>query len=838
MSPTSLPVDNYLPYMPDVTRCETSLRELNLMWRLIESSARMVCPTEAQAILPTIAATRAGFDRLERELVRSLVSEKIDNVMAAIGTRAAYVIDIVVRNLYERTADVGFLATDRVLCEFVAGQTRDVEPVRARLLSYRRKYTVYDEILLLDANGNVLVQTDPAHAVEGTHDPLLAQALQADGFVQVFRATDLRPGMGPSLIYAQRMLHPSTRQPVGVLCLVFGFEAEMAGIFRSHRDPRGRSILLLLDGDGTVIASSDEHWIARGTRVPTNPDGAPRLLLHAGREYLVQTRRAAGYQGYQGPLGWQGQVMIPIELAFARDDGSPLDALDPAVASGLLSHARSFSPPLFEVIRATESIRRVVWNGQVVTAGQDVDRQRLKTILDQISETGARSNTLFAQSVRDLYETVLSSNLQQIGLVAHLAVDLLDRNLYERADDCRWWALTPEFRTTLAHPTHPSGAWESVASILRYIHSLYTVYTRLFVYDRDGRILQESRDDGCADAVGTTVDAETLRAVLALPDEQSYWVTPFRVDALSDGHATYTYHAAIRHPDDERQVVGGIGIVFHAQREFLAMLHGAVAERQGALAYLIDRQGRVISSTDPQQPVGSVLEEASPWLDLTNGQTVSRVVLYRGQYAVLGASASAGYREFKTSDGYRDDIIAIVVEPLGEVRDARARNSGPQDDWWTQSSGRGGHEYATFFLDGDVLALDAACVREAVPADRMTVAPAGAHPARIGLIPPTANTRLDHFIWVYDLARLLSPTASTRSATEGRQIILVERAGHLFGLLVDELHAVPEFGADDLMEAPFGGAGRQLINRLIRARGGQVLIAVLDSDRLLAATQG
>ena len=76
MSLPAVPIDNYLPYMPDVTRCETSLRELNLMWRLIESTARMVCPLEAQAILPTIAATRAGFDRLERELVRSLVAEK------------------------------------------------------------------------------------------------------------------------------------------------------------------------------------------------------------------------------------------------------------------------------------------------------------------------------------------------------------------------------------------------------------------------------------------------------------------------------------------------------------------------------------------------------------------------------------------------------------------------------------------------------------------------------------------------------------------------------------------------------------------------------------------
>ena len=68
--------------------------------------------------------------------------------------------DIVVRNLYERTADIGFLATDRELCEFVAGIQTDADKIRMRLRDYRSKYTVYEEILLLDTKGNVLVQTD------------------------------------------------------------------------------------------------------------------------------------------------------------------------------------------------------------------------------------------------------------------------------------------------------------------------------------------------------------------------------------------------------------------------------------------------------------------------------------------------------------------------------------------------------------------------------------------------------------------------------------------------------------------------------------------------------
>jgi chemotaxis signal transduction protein len=82
---------------------------------------------------------------------------------------------------------------------------------------------------------------------------------------------------------------------------------------------------------------------------------------------------------------------------------------------------------------------------------------------------------------------------------------------------------------------------------------------------------------------------------------------------------------------------------------------------------------------------------------------------------------------------------------------------------------------------------------------------------------------------------LLGGNASADSAAQGRQIILLEHDGQTAGLLVDELHAVPEFGVDEIIPAPFGGAARRLIEHLIRARGGDLLIAVLDTQRLFAA---
>ncbi|WP_353156998.1 chemotaxis protein CheW [Herminiimonas fonticola] len=832
--PSALQIDTFLPYMRDVSRCEESLRELNLMWRMIEASAKMNCPVEAKAILPTMAATRAGFNRLEQELVSSLVREKVSNVLEEIGTKAQYVIDIVVRNLYERTADVGFLATDRELCAFVAGLHDDRDMIRARLRAYRSKYTVYDEIILLDDAGNVLVQIDETTPLEGSADPLLRQTLMSDTYVETFRATDLRPGKHEALIYSRRMHHPETGAVVGVLCLCFHFEEEMASIFRSHRDPAERSNMLLLDGSNRVIASADPRWIPLGAEVPVNCDADPRLVVYGGREYLARTFSADGYQGYMGPPGWQGQVMIPVELGFTGRATNALTSLDQHVADGLLSHAQTFCPPLFEIMSAAETIRRVVWNGQVMTAGQNGELLKLKTILEQISETGTRSNELFSQSIRDLYETVLSSSLSDAEFVSHLMVDLLDRNLYERSDDCRWWALTPELQIALAAPVKSAETVARLTEILGYINSLYTVYTRIFVYDAAGMIIASSdyKADGL-EVVGTMIGDATFEQVRALRSDQQYYVTPFEKTALYGDRPTYVYHAAIRHPDDAAQMVGGIGIVFDAEPEFSAMLQGALGDKKSATALFVDRRGYIISSTDATRPVGTLLELDPVLLDVKNGDSASRIVIHDGHYAILGCTMSHGYREFKTSDGYREDVLAVVFHSFGEERQQISHGNSAGTVLELDAMAPAGREFATFFIDGALFAMAAEYVQEALPASKIAPMSMGSRAERIGILALQHENESRRFVWVFDLGHLVRGCRSDIDSSS--QVIVVNRGTQSIGLLVSELHGVPEFQPSQIVPTPLAAPSTgMLVTEVIQANRGNLLIQSINVDHLFA----
>ena len=840
-------VESFLPYMQDVVKRQAALHELHQTWRLIEASAKMNCPLEARLLLPAVLATRTGLVQLERDLVANMVSEKVRQVTREAATRAQYALDLLVRNLFERTADVGFLAADLDLCRFLArlaaGEAPEREAARRRLVAYRDKYTVYDDIVLLAPDGAVLLRADPDAELEASCDPLVAATLAAPGYVETFRASDLRPGAPHALLYSQAMRDPDSGAILGVLCLSFSFEHELDAIFKAYGGADRRANMLLLDAGDRVVKSLDPLWIAPGVRVPVNLEGdmAPRLL--AGREYLVATAISQGYQGYPGPPGWKVQVMAPLELAFRGAHPDAAAQLAPRMLQGLLSHAHTFSPALHalmaSVLGATQAIKRIVWNGKVTSNSADAATSggngRLNPVLDQITETGERSDAAFSQSIQGLYQTVLASSLQEAGATAQLLVDMLDRSLYERANDCRWWALAGQLRQALADGDDPRQA-ETIGALLAHINSLYTVYSRLFVYDRSGRIVAAT---GSQEVVGSHVASDTLGAVCGLRSEMEHYAEPFGASPLYDGRPTFVYHAAIRHPEREAAVVGGIGIVFDSAVELRNMLDSGVAGRADMQAFLVSPDGRVLCGTDPAWPAGTRLALDRSLLDAAARHGAARrIVEHAGHYCVAACARAAGYREFRAGASREEPVLSVLLQSFGPVREEAelAALAGAERVRQEHEHGR---DYALFQVAGALMALDADAVIEALPFARVKRTPP-TDGVRIGMLDvdaePGQPASRRGFVWVFDLARLVSNRPQAPRA-DG-QVILVRHGATTVGLLVDDVHSVQRF--DPAASTPIGLAGDEtaLAASLIKANGGELLIQELSAQRILERVRG
>jgi hypothetical protein len=139
-----------------------------------------------------------------------------------------------------------------------------------------------------------------------------------------------------------------------------------------------------------------------------------------------------------------------------------------------------------------------------------------------------------------------------------VATDLLDRNLYERANDCHWWALSPVLAGGLAQ-----GDTAGMTRVLQDIHALYTVYRRRVVIDAHGAVPATSLagDDGVLQ--GHSVPAAWLEAVRGLQGTQQYAVAAFAATTFSDGEHALSYLARVTDPGSGA-LLGGVAVVFDA----------------------------------------------------------------------------------------------------------------------------------------------------------------------------------------------------------------------------------------------------------------------------------
>ena len=81
-------------------------------------------------------------------------------------------------------------------------------------------------------------------------------------------------------------------------------------------------------------------------------------------------------------------------------------------------------------------------------------------------------------------------------------IDLIDRNLYERTCDVRWWSTTASVVGALSDPTQ--ARCEHASARLGTILDSYTVYFDLVLCDRNGRVIANGRPNQYP-SIGTSV---------------------------------------------------------------------------------------------------------------------------------------------------------------------------------------------------------------------------------------------------------------------------------------------------------------------------------------------
>ncbi len=649
-------------------------------------------------LIQDMDSTKDKYSQIQGQLLNAILFEMVKKVVHEVLDAAKFAINILKRNLFERTADVGYLATDTEIVSFLKSSYEDstsdaftqrAELIRERLLAYQYEYTVYDEIIILDVQGNVRANLDRNNNISYSSDSLLVktQAIDlhsdkfSDKYIETFRQTDLRPRKGNVLIYSQKIEDPETRKALGTLCLCFDFEDEMEGIFRDLGEGSKDFIIGILDESGKVMCSNRPDILEPSSKVAVDLKTDFRFLNVKGQQYLVNTVGTDGYQGFFG-LTWYGIVMIEVETAFIT--GKEGDFIDSSANSKL----NEFSSELINIKGRSEALLDDMKidsiNGQVMA--QKFSAKAFVEVLQFVKVIGEEIDSIFSSAIDNLQYTIISSLFSDVQFRAFQGNNIADRNLYERANDVCWWALTPRFRSLMAKHAEEGLSDEDKRALtdnLQYINNLYTPYLRLVLADKDGVVIATSNppdeleekfsEDGLPrgqEFVGMTLEKEVVNRAAALHSSKDYYVSSFTSSRLYGGRPTYIYSTAVRHPENDSHPVGVIMIVFDSEPQFRAMLMDVLPKddskqiREGSFGLFVNRNKLIISSTNPDFPAGSTINLDDSLFRLKKGERESTIVEIGSKAYALGLQVSNGYREYKKSDGYSNDIICMIFVPL------------------------------------------------------------------------------------------------------------------------------------------------------------------------------
>ena len=778
-----------------------------------------------------LTGTRQAFESLAGDLVTHLAVETQKKALLAVRARAQVVIDILVRNLFERTADIGFLAADASIRHFVKDTAEargtQMRSLQRRLGEYVAKYSIYHNVIVISATGEILAQLEQGTAPAVTHDPLVATTLANERtYTETCRHSDLVPESRRALIYSHRIA--TDDHSAGVLCLCFRLEDELDSLFAKLRSAADWTVLSVLDSNNEIIASSDPYQVPVGARVTPGNGETGDIVRFAGREFLAVTRNAQTYQGYAGP-NWRGHVMVPLERVFETQERSADLGCTSEVLTDLRASAATFSSALREIPLKADSVQRdlnrSVWNGSVRLSLADGGNGTFaKALLREISNMGRKTKDVFEHSIEELHETIVSSVLQDSQFMASLASELLARSLYERANDCRWWALDATLIGRLAGAEDCDD--EAASRVLRQINSLYTGYHCIVLLDAQRQIVAVSRPE-YEHLLGTPVEAPWAAQTLSLSGAQEYSVSAFEPSALYENRPTWIFAAPVR--SAQAGVVGAVAVVFDTAPQLKAMLQDALPRDEsgnalpGSIAMFLDRELRVIASNTAVDANSLALG----WIRGTARSGAARVVRVGDAYHAIGTKPDSGYREYSGVGGY-----AVVLIPIGKVSHKAkvGRGALPQRaSTRSEGSKQDIREFATFATGSSWFALPTANVIEAVD------------PRALQTLPTAEQWCAGYLMFagepvaVADLTRVLGEAPAERD----RMVIVIRVPGRAkpLGLLVEVLGDICEVSTDRLL--PIDGSSDQLATLAIEpAETNAPLVMILSPERLATLFYG
>ncbi|MDB5408204.1 MAG: putative methyl-accepting chemotaxis protein [Rhodospirillales bacterium] len=251
---------------------------------------------------------------------------------------------------------------------------------------------------------------------------------------------------------------------------------------------------------------------------------------------------------------------------------------------------------LIEAARAGEAGRGFAVVAQEVKGVSE----RITGIAGQLASELGGAITELTGLGQSMVEQMRGERLSDLALNM---IEIIDRNLYERSCDVRWWATDAAVVAAAGEMASSAGAAASYAcKRLAVILNSYTVYLDLWIADLDGRVIANGRPERYGSAIGASVaDEPWFAQAMATRSGDDYVACDVAVNRHLGNAQVASYATAIRRDGSVNgEKLGVLGIFFDWQPQAAAVVNGVRLtgeEKSRTVCLLLDSQNRVIASS-------------------------------------------------------------------------------------------------------------------------------------------------------------------------------------------------------------------------------------------------
>ena len=546
-----------------------------------------------------------------------------------------------------------------------------------RLEDINNSYTLYRDLVIADSEGFIIANSNNTRrsvvlGMSVKDENWFVQALATKNGTEYFSQDIYQSKVEDqlSLVYSTAVRENSDENGnvTGAMGVFFDFQGEAKIILEEYMplDEDGEILdgcySMFTNNKGRIIASTDENilevgenaHIPRKNRVLNDGGSMNSYLVFEGIDSAVFSARTDGYLDYRG-LGWSSHVVIPKSHIFETDTDLDTENIS---AEELLN-----SKIIPEINKQTyrkvqddkESIQLISLNGIVFASKLGKRGGALGPIFNQITKSGDYVTSRMEDLLKEMANGELRLNLKALENFSKQAIDLIDRNLFERSADIRWWATDEYFWKALLNPSEEN--FIKAGYRLKVINGGYTMYRNLVLSDANGDIQACSRTELKNELSKINVsDQSWFQMGMRTAFSSEYAVQDVASSNLEKNkERSLIYSGGVRRDGArEGDAIGVLGILFDWDTEAKKILQTCLPkDRQGmiiegSVAIYTNNRSKIIETTDGERfPVGMKLDLPDPIFDLQAGETVSGVLEYQEKRYIFGSSRTKGYREYE-----------------------------------------------------------------------------------------------------------------------------------------------------------------------------------------------